>query len=179
MEKLKTERLLLIEYEYKMIQATIVGIQELEYTSGYQVSANWPGIDFFFYLPFVLENIQRKPWMTRWTRLIVLQSENKIIGEIGGQGDPDQTGEIELGYSIVPEYQRRGYMQEALQAMLIWLTKQAEIKRIFARCYEQNQASIHVLQKTGFIHLSEQDKIEVGRKVMMWEFSGKIERDPC
>ncbi|WP_099222306.1 GNAT family N-acetyltransferase [Listeria costaricensis] len=169
MRILETERLRLIEYTYEMIQATISGVDELERATGYQVSRDWPGIDFFFYLPYVLENVKKNPEMTKWTRLVVLKEENKVIGEIGGQGDPDATGEIELGYSIVEAYQNRGYMTEALTEMIYWLKTEPVITRIFARCYNNNQASIQVLRHTGFSYLTEEDTHEIGGTIMMWE----------
>ncbi|KEX80729.1 GNAT family acetyltransferase, partial [Listeria monocytogenes] len=55
MDNLETDRLILINYTLEMIQATINGTEALEKASGYHVSPDWPGIDFFFYLPYVLE----------------------------------------------------------------------------------------------------------------------------
>lgn len=82
MDNLETDRLILINYTLEMIQATINGTEALEKTSGYHVSPDWPGIDFFFYLPYVLENVKKDDRMIKWTRLVVLKEENKIIGEI-------------------------------------------------------------------------------------------------
>lgn len=170
MEIIETERLILINYTLEMIQATIKGTESLEKASGYLVSQDWPGIDFFFYLPYVLENVKKDDRMIKWTRLVVLKEENKIIGEIGGQGIPDETGEIEIGYSIVSDYQSKGYMTEALIGMIAWLEKQPVIHRIFARCYENNEASIRVLKHNQFVHIEEKDVFERQGRVMMWEF---------
>lgn len=111
--------------------------------------------------------------MTRWTRLVILKEENIVIGEIGGQGDPDETGEIELGYSIVPEFQHHGYMTEALSAMLAWLKEQEVITRIFARSFESNLASIGVLERTGFVHQMNEDEVQSGGKITHWEWHKK------
>ncbi|WP_430534044.1 GNAT family protein [Listeria rocourtiae] len=170
MGKIETERLLLLEYNLEWIKATIAGIDELERVSGYAVSREWPGIDFFFYLPYILENVKKEPEMTKWTHLIVLKEENKVIGEIGGQGKPEETGEIELGYSIVPAYQNNGYITEALAELIIWLKAQPEIKRIFARSFENNPYSIQALRKSGFIYQPDQDKIESRGKIVLWEY---------
>ncbi|WP_088838907.1 MULTISPECIES: GNAT family N-acetyltransferase [unclassified Listeria] len=169
MEPLETRRLLLIEYTFEMIEATIKGISELEKVTGYDVSEEWPGIDFFFYLPYVLENVKNKPEMTKWTKLVVLKEEGIVIGEIGGQGNPDETGEIELGYSIVESYQGHGYMKEALAEMVLWLVAQKKITRIFARSFEHNLASIHVLQGTGFKYREGHDEMQLGGKITLWE----------
>lgn len=170
MGKLETKRLLLLEYNLEWIQATIAGVDELERVSGYEVSRDWPGIDFFFYLPYVLENVKKEPEMTKWTHLIVLKEENKVIGEIGGQGKPEETGEIELGYSIVPGYQNQGYVSEALMKLLAWLQVQPEIKRIFARSFETNTHSIQVLKKAGFVYQPDQDKVESRGRIVLWEY---------
>lgn len=167
---IETERLILINYTLEMIQATIKGTENLEKASGYHVSKDWPGIEFFFYLPYVLENVKKDDRMIKWTRLVVLKEENKIIGEIGGQGTPDETGEIEIGYSIVPDYQNKGYMKEALIGMITWLEKQPVIHRIFARCYDNNEASIRVLKHNQLIHIEEKDVFERQGRVMTWEF---------
>ncbi|KGL44777.1 N-acetyltransferase [Listeria sp. SHR_NRA_18] len=170
MGKLETERLLLVEYSLEWIEATIAGVDELERVSGYEVSRDWPGIDFFFYLPYVLESVKKEPEMTKWTHLIVLKEENKVIGEIGGQGKPEETGEIELGYSIVPAYQNNGYVTEALGELLVWLKQQPEIKRIFARSFESNPHSIQVLRKSGFLYQPKYDKTEPRGKIVLWEY---------
>ncbi|MBC6314977.1 GNAT family N-acetyltransferase [Listeria grandensis] len=170
MGKLETKRLLLVEYNLEWIKATIAGVDELERVSGYTVSRDWPGIDFFFYLPYVLENVKKEPEMTKWTHLIVLKDENKVIGEIGGQGKPEETGEIELGYSIVPAYQNNGYVTEALEELLIWLKNQPEIHRIFARSFESNTYSIQVLRKSGFVYQPERDKVDSRGTIVLWEY---------
>ncbi|EUJ29228.1 ribosomal-protein-L7/L12-serine acetyltransferase [Listeria grayi] len=167
---IETDRLLLITYSLEMIRATIEGPEALEEITGYEVSRDWPGIDFFFYLPYVLENVEKKPAMTRWTKLVVLKEAKMIIGEIGGQGDPDETGEIELGYSIVPAYQNQGYMSEAIAALLNWLLQEPVIHKIFARCYATNQASIQVLRHNHFTYMEGQDVNEPVGKVLRWEY---------
>ncbi|MPR75265.1 N-acetyltransferase, partial [Listeria monocytogenes] len=63
-----------------------------------------------------------------------------------------------------------GYMSEALIGMIAWLEEQPAIHRIFARCYEQNGPSIHVLQHNHFVHIAEKDTEEKQGRVMMWEY---------
>lgn len=62
----------------------INGIEVLEKVSGYYVLFDWLGIDFFFYLLYVLENVKKDDRMIKWICLVILKEENKIIGEIGG-----------------------------------------------------------------------------------------------
>ncbi|EFR90196.1 acetyltransferase [Listeria innocua FSL S4-378] len=54
--------------------------------------------------------------------------------------------------------------------MIDWLEHQPVINRIFARCYEQNEASIQVLKHNHFVHIKEKDTEEKQGRVMMWEY---------
>lgn len=60
MGKLETKRLLLLEYSLEWIQATILGVDELERVSGYEVSRDWPGIDFFFLSTLCVRKRQKR-----------------------------------------------------------------------------------------------------------------------
>lgn len=148
-DPIETKRLLLIPYYREYVEATIEGHAALEKRCGYKVAEEWPGIDFFFYLPFALEQMRDNPMDAQWTRLIVLKETGEVIGEIGGQGAPTETKEVELGYSIVPRCQNKGYMTEAIEAMIRWFISE-KMTRITAKCFTYNLASKHVLQKSDF-----------------------------
>ncbi len=60
MDNLETDRLILINYTLEMIQATINGTEALEKTSGYHVSPDWPGIDFFFLFTICIRKRKKK-----------------------------------------------------------------------------------------------------------------------
>ena len=61
---IETDRLLLIPYTIEYIEATLSGKDKLNEVSGYEVSKEWPGIEFSFYLPFALEEL-KKTWMSK------------------------------------------------------------------------------------------------------------------
>ncbi|EUJ32101.1 hypothetical protein MFLO_07957 [Listeria floridensis FSL S10-1187] len=54
--------------------------------------------------------------------------------------------------------------------MLEWLENEPVISRIYARSYESNEASIHVLKKTGFIYQPDGDDFQPGGKITQWEW---------
>nr|WP_246050114.1 GNAT family N-acetyltransferase [Aquibacillus sediminis] len=68
---------------------------------------------------------------------------------MGFKGGPDENGEMDLGYSILPSYQGNGYATEMAIAMIEWGLKQPKVKRITASCSNENYASIRVLEKAG------------------------------
>ena len=155
MVQLETERLSLIHYTLNLVLATIHGHDQLMKQSGLKVSPHWPGDDFIGILPRVAEQMKDNPNMSQWSRLIVYKKERKIIGEIGGKGDPDKTGIIELGYSIVPAYRSNGLATEAMKTFTDWLISLPTIHTITAQCLPDNIPSIRVLQKANFKMINE------------------------
>ena len=70
-----------------------------------------------------------------------------VIGGVGFVKNPDETGMVELGYSIAPEYRRNGYTFEACDAMVKWAFGNAEVKTIKAQCQKENIPSIKIMTK--------------------------------
>ncbi|WP_232219610.1 GNAT family N-acetyltransferase [Carnobacterium pleistocenium] len=168
MKILETERLLLVPYQLSYIEATLIGDNRLSEVSGYGVAEEWPGIEFFFYLPYVLEAVKENKTKEKWTHLIVLKSENKIIGEVSAQGTPELTMEAELGYGIVEAYAGNGYATEGAQAFLKWLDCE-EIKLVRAKTYLYHKKSQNILKKIGFVKTGE-SSFTGGERVVDFEW---------
>ncbi|MBZ0091668.1 MAG: GNAT family N-acetyltransferase, partial [Sulfuricellaceae bacterium] len=93
-----------------------------------------------------------------WANWIVTHRRDKIaIGECSFKGRPDSLGSVSLGYGIVPEYQRRGYGAEAVQALVGWAFAQSPVSAIHAETLDGNRASIRILEKTGMSQMVAQD----------------------
>ena len=69
----------------------------------------------------------------------------------------------EIGYSVLPAFQRHGYASEAARALVAWGFTQPGIRRIVANCRADNAASIRVLEKAG-LRLTGRD-----RDQLTWE----------
>ena len=67
--------------------------------------------------------------------------------------------EIELGYVIHPTYQRNGYATEALSASINALF-QMGYQTVKTAAFEENNASIRVMEKSGMTRLSYTDALE-------------------
>ena len=74
-----------------------------------------------------------------------------LIGAAGYLGPPDAEGTVEIGYSILPEWQRRGYAVEIVQGLVQHAFTFAHVKQVIAHAMETNQASIGVLMRCGFV----------------------------
>lgn len=60
-----------------------------------------------------------------------------------------EKNEAELGYWLGVEFQRNGYSTEAVKEVMSYAFKTCNIRRIFARCYENNHRSIKVMLQCG------------------------------
>lgn len=71
---------------------------------------------------------------------------------------------IELGYAILPQYHNRGYGTEALTGAIPYLFERG-FDEVMAGAFEENEASIRVMIKSGMSKLDHQDEIEYRGKV--------------
>jgi ribosomal-protein-alanine N-acetyltransferase len=87
-----------------------------------------------------------------YTFWIVIDSAiGAIVAELGFKGPPGKSGEIEIGYGTLPEYQGKGYMTAAVGRMIAWAEQQQDINAILAETHYENKASIRVVQQNGFL----------------------------
>jgi RimJ/RimL family protein N-acetyltransferase len=78
---------------------------------------------------------------------VIERSENKqVIGMMIARAAEEKW---ELGYVLARPYWGRGYMTEALRALIAWALKQKSIFRVWAVCDVDNIASARVMEKAG------------------------------
>lgn len=71
--------------------------------------------------------------------------------DIRFKGPPDERGDIEIGYSVLPEFQRRGIAREACEALLRVAFASASVRRVIGHTLEHLLPSIGVMEKLGFV----------------------------
>ena len=99
------------------------------------------------YLEF-LQKRYRKGLHADWG--IVLQENGKVIGNCGFTS-VDITNECcELGYVLSPDYWGKGYMDEALSAVLDVTFRKLEANRAVLQILEGNEASVRFAVRNGF-----------------------------
>jgi ribosomal-protein-alanine N-acetyltransferase len=76
----------------------------------------------------------------------------RAVGVAGFKGPPDENGEVEIGYSIVPSEQRKGYCTEAVAALLDFAWSDPRVAFVSAHTLdkEETEASRKVLERAGF-----------------------------
>lgn len=85
---------------------------------------------------------------TRW--IISLKDGEDFIGEIGFYEYEKKHKKAEIGYKLAKEYWRKGYMSEALEAMLGYMYDNLDINRVQALVDPRNPPSYLLLEKYGF-----------------------------
>ena len=85
-------------------------------------------------------------WYTYW--LVIVTSQIYGAGLAGFKGVPDSQGEVEIGYGIAPAFQGKGYITEAVQALVTWAFQTPECRSVIApHTKRSNVASNRVLRK--------------------------------
>ena len=97
------------------------------------------------------DTLSMKPDAAGWGAWYFVRSEGLVA--IGGgmfKGMPTIDGTVEIGYSVLPEYQGRGYATGAVGAMVEWALAQPNVTRVIAETLPQFQRSIRLLKKLKF-----------------------------
>ncbi|MBR6752878.1 MAG: GNAT family N-acetyltransferase [Clostridia bacterium] len=87
---------------------------------------------------------------------VISRETGQLIGDTGineVEGKPD---EVEIGFSISRAYAQKGYATELVQAMVPHCGARFGTKTLFGRVLHGNQASVRVLEKSGFVFLREE-----------------------
>lgn len=108
-------------------------------------------------LPNVADTGKDYLYSTLWT--IIDKGQNKMVGDLCFAGEPNGEGEIEIGYGTYPEARNKGYMTEAVAAMIEWARNQPNVNSIVAGTEKNNAASSSVLEKNNFTKTGETETL--------------------
>lgn len=86
-----------------------------------------------------------------WYQFVVERRDDEaVVGDLGaGFGVPGER-QVELGWRILPGFQRRGYAREAVAGLIGWLIELHAIHRFVGIAAAPNSASIALLRSLGF-----------------------------
>jgi len=82
---------------------------------------------------------------------LCLKENNKLIGVVGFHNIYKDHHRAEIGYALLPEFQRQGIMKEAIQAMINFAFSELKLHSIEAKVNPNNEASISLLTGFGFV----------------------------
>ncbi|MDJ1480602.1 GNAT family N-acetyltransferase [Cytophagaceae bacterium YF14B1] len=83
--------------------------------------------------------------------LIFLKGEDIPIG-MCGLLNRDVLDDPDMGFALLPVYEGKGYAFEAASAVLKYSRNELQLKRIVAIVMRENQRSVSLLQRLGFVY---------------------------
>lgn len=150
-----TPRMHLIPATLELLNAELQSPSSLSAFIGVYVPANWPPPLYDEpAIRWTIGQLSKPNVDQRWySHYFVVQSTtaapDTMVGVGGYMGAPSPAGVVEIGYSVLPAYQRKGYATEAAGG----LAKNAfmkGVKVVAAHTLEDDPASGGVLIKNGF-----------------------------
>jgi [ribosomal protein S5]-alanine N-acetyltransferase len=150
--KLLTERLILIPYTIEICKNIMNDNFEDLFKMGLQKGKSWPDKDVIETLPKIINNLSKVESPTGFESwMIIKKDSSEIIGDIGFKGYNYQEQNIDIGYGIIKEERRKGFAEEAATELIKWAFSKEIVKEITAKCLMGNNPSINLLRKLNFI----------------------------
>ena len=147
-ERLETERLVLRV-------RTVADAEDIfDYASRPEVSypAGFPPVkileDEIYYLEHILPERNQKDNLPAGYGIVV-KGTDKIIGSVDFS-HRHEDDVLEIGYTLHPDYWGRGYVPEAVRALIDLAFKELRLHKIELTCFGYNFQSQRVAEKLGF-----------------------------
>jgi ribosomal-protein-alanine N-acetyltransferase len=150
-----TPRLELIPITMEMVQTGFARSPEFGRLVNAEVPAEWPpegwDADAFNY---VIDKMTRYPNARGWGRYIAVKvpdgGRRILAGTCGATLPIELNDDPEIGYGMLPSFQRCGYATEAVAALVAWIFEHPHVRSVNAQTFPHLQPSIRVLAKNGF-----------------------------
>ena len=147
-KNLETERLLLrrvAESDYPEIMELRGNAETMKYIPRPLVTNKQEAIDHFKMIDDKIKKNEGINWA------ITLKGNPKLIGIIGHYRIQPENYRCEIGYMILPEYNGKGIVSEAVKVVLEYGFDDLQMHSIEGVIDPENKASERVLQKNGFV----------------------------
>ena len=122
------------------------------------IPIDWPPDEAADALPWFLERLKaadpRDAGFYGFYGVVVTgEADAPILVGGGGCLGPPVEGVAEIGYSVLPAFQQRGYAGEMMRAILDWIEADPRIRRVTAETDHDNLASHRLLARLGFVEV--------------------------
>jgi RimJ/RimL family protein N-acetyltransferase len=125
---------------------------EAERLLGAALPPDWPGDQARWMrirLDEITVNPAAQPWLLR--AMVLREPDRRLVGHTGFHEPPGPEMTVEVGYTVLPEYRRRGYALEAVEALFDWAGREHGIQRFLASVGPWNEPSLGLVRKMGFV----------------------------
>ena len=152
-----TRRLTLVPATVAHVRAEITDHDELARLIHANVPENWPPASSADALPLFLKWLEAAPdgigWFAWYAVATDQANSTPVLVGSGGFLGPPRDGEVSIGYSVLPQFQRVGFATEIVGGLLQWVRGKPTVTRVVAETEWANPASVRVLSKLGFVEM--------------------------
>ena len=151
---LTTARLDLVPCTLATLDAELDSSSSLALLLDAVVPAAWPPGEYDreaieYFRERLSENPDAAGWYG-WYAVLRAAGRRTVVGAGGFLGPPDAEGLVEVGYSIVPGFERRGLATELVAALVAHARASGRVHVIVAHTRPDNAGSLTVLTRSGF-----------------------------
>jgi RimJ/RimL family protein N-acetyltransferase len=86
----------------------------------------------------------------RWVQLALEDGSGALVGDLAACVDPDEHRQLEVGFTLAPEHQGKGYATEALRGLLGHAFGDLAMHRVVAITDARNDEAAALLRRVGF-----------------------------
>jgi len=134
--------------------------------------------DALAFIDKINKGIENNEWIY-WA--IVPKNEQGLAGTICYWNIEKEKHKADIGYELLPGFQRRGIMQEAKSAVIEFGFSVLKLRIIDAWLHKDNQRSIKILEKNNFIRDFEAEekahKDEENRNIIIYSLINNLQTD--
>ena len=80
---------------------------------------------------------------------VAYPSTDELLGDVALRVDDDDTSRVELGFTMSPAHQGKGYATEAVTRVIAYAFQRLGVETVFAIADARNDASIALLERIG------------------------------
>lgn len=152
---IETKRLILIRMSYDHIKDLYKMRSDPAMNLYVDVKPDETTSDTKCYIDMMNKGVDENKWII-WA--VEYRKTKSIIGTISIWNIDNKNEKGELGYGIIPEYQRKGLMQEALLSILKYGFNIMNLKKLEAYTEKDNVHSIKLLESCNFVLTKQVDE---------------------
>jgi [ribosomal protein S5]-alanine N-acetyltransferase len=160
----RTDRLDLVAWTLEHLLAELESPDRLAAMLGAQIGPDWPpgeydrGAQEFFRDRLIEGGEQAAGWYGWYAILRAAGDHPAVVVAAGGYfGPPTETGDVEIGFSVVRSFRRQGYAGEIVHALVSMALADPRVRRVVARTTPLNHASVATLMREGFLQAGSAD----------------------
>jgi ribosomal-protein-alanine N-acetyltransferase len=146
-----TERMTLVPATAALLRTELSNRAAFGDALGAAIPVEWPPESLADAVGFFAQRLEAHPEETGWLAWYGIARDQPTATLIasGGFFGPPTEGAVEIGYSVLPAYEGRGYAGDMMAALIGWAFTRG-VETVAAETSLQNTRSLKLLQRLAF-----------------------------